>query len=139
MAGYSPTPLVKKLGYQPGMRVLLRAAPAHYQSLLRELPDGIAFLTSPGADLDLVHAFATTCAQCEQAFTQLAPLLAPAGMLWLSWPKRSSPLAGELGDEQVRRIGLASGLVDVKVCAVDQDWSGLKFVRRLRDRPAKRA
>lgn len=134
MAGYSGTPLAKKLGYKPGMRVLLISAPEHYRELLADLPDGVEFLARPAPDLDLVHLFATTRADCAKRLAPLVPLLEPAGMVWLSWPKKTSPLAGELGEADVRAIGLATGLVDVKVCAVDGDWSGLKFVRRVKDR-----
>jgi hypothetical protein len=134
MAGYSGTPLVKKLGYKPGMRAHVVSAPKHYRELLGDVPADVEFLARAAADLDLVHLFVRSRADLSKAFPPLAPLLKPAGMLWVSWPKKTSKLVGDLGENEVRAIGLAAGLVDVKVCAVDEDWSGLKFVRRVKDR-----
>jgi hypothetical protein len=134
MAGYSGTPLSKKLGYRSGMRCATLGAPSHHAALLGELPEGLTVLSRPGRDMDLVHLFARDEAELARRFAALAERLAPAGMLWISWPKKSSPLFTGLTEDGVRRIGLAAGLVDVKVCAVDEDWSGLKFVRRRSDR-----
>jgi hypothetical protein len=134
MAGYSKTPLVKKLGYKSGMRVYLVSPPKNYSQLLGDIPEGIVFQRQPAEELDLVHIFAIDRAECSRHVSSLAPLLTPSGMAWLSWPKKTSPRAGDISDVQVRAIGLAAGLVDVKVCAVDEDWSALKFVRRLKDR-----
>ena len=132
-AGYSGTPLPKKLGIEPGMRAAAVRAPKHYLTLLGP-PDGVRVGRRLSKDLDFVHAFFRTVADLEAAFPRLEASLATNGTLWISWPKKSSPLAKGLDENGVRRIGLAHGLVDVKVCAVDDDWSGLKFVRRLRDR-----
>jgi hypothetical protein len=134
MAGYSGTPLSKKLGYRTGMRCATLGAPAHFAALLGELPAGSTLLSKPGRDMDLLHVFTRGEADLTRRFAGLAKHLAPAGMLWISWPKKTSPLFTGLTEDGVRRVGLAAGLVDVKVCAVDEDWSGLKFVRRLGDR-----
>jgi len=133
-SGYSGTPLVRKLGIKPGMRVAWVRAPSHISELIGPLPAGTTELARPGRGMDLVHLFVTTQIDLGRRFGPLAERLAPAGMLWVSWPKKTSELFDGLGREEVRRIGLDLGLVDVKVCAVDADWSGLKFVRRLKDR-----
>jgi hypothetical protein len=132
-AGYSGTPLPKKLGVKPGMRAYALNAPKQYTTLLGPL-DGVRVATRLSPDLDFIHAFFRSVADLDAAFPKLKKALAKDGTLWISWPKKSSPLAGDLAEGEVRAIGLASGLVDVKVCAVDDDWSGLKFVYRLKDR-----
>ena|SRR5215831_2643228 len=127
MAGYSGTPLHKKLGFKPGMRVhLIRA--------VYKAPAGVTALSKPAGPLDFIHVFTTEKADLEDRFGALMKGLAPAGMLWVSWPKGASKVMTDLNENVVREIGLKAGLVDVKVCAVDDVWSGLKFVRRLRDR-----
>jgi hypothetical protein len=132
-AGYSGTPLPKKLGIKPGMRAAAVHAPKQYTKLL-DPPAGVRLGSQLAADLEFIHAFFRSTADLDRTFPRLKASLATNGTLWISWPKKSSPLAGDLDEYAVRRIGLAHGLVDVKVCAVDEDWSGLKFVRRLRDR-----
>jgi hypothetical protein len=134
MAGYSGTPLVQKLGIKPGHAICVVGAPATYGRTLGKLPEGVTLRRTPKAPLDLVQFFTTKRAALEARFGALAATLAPAGMLWVSWPKKSSGKATDLTEDVVRAIGLAAGLVDVKVCAVDDTWSGLKFVRRLKDR-----
>ena len=138
MAGYSRTPLVRKLGIGPRMRVAFVRDPRHYVGLLGPLPEDVTLLSRPGADMDFIHVFSRSVKDLEGRIESLRQRLAQDGMLWVSWPKGTSPLAGDLSGGEVRRIGLAAGLVDVKVCAVDEDWSGLKFVYRLKDR-AKRS
>ncbi len=133
-AGYSGTPLVKKLGIKPGFRLCFLGAPAHLPKLLGDLPSDVRVLARVGREMDYVHVFCTSSKELERRLKTLTESLAPAGMLWISWPKKSSPLAGDLDESQVRKLGLATGLVDVKVCAVDEDWSGHKFVRRVADR-----
>jgi len=133
-AGYSATPLVKKLGFKPGMRVVYVNDPAHYVALLGALPGDVKLLMRAGANMDLIHVFCTRAAELERRLATLEPRLADAGSLWVSWPKKSSSIPSELTGDTVRSLGLATGLVDVKVCAVDEDWSGLKFVRRVSDR-----
>jgi hypothetical protein len=133
--GYSGTPLPRKLGIRSGGRVLLVGAPAGLADVLGELPAG-AEIAAPGAgELDVVVLFAPDVAALRAQFAGLVTALAPAGGLWVAWPKRSSGVATDLDEHRVRGVGLESGLVDNKVCAIDATWSGLRFVRRLRDRP----
>jgi hypothetical protein len=134
MPGYSGTPLPKKLGIKPEFRVQLIDAP---QETLAELSAELAACTivrDGKTPLDFVMVFTKSNATLVKEFRRISKLLAPAGMLWVSWPKKSSGVATDLDENIVREIGLAAGLVDVKVCAVTQVWSGLKFVRRLKDR-----
>ena len=135
MAGYSGTPLAKKLGIKEGSRVALVGAPDGFRGELEGLPDGVSFVTSVQGQLDLILFFAKTRSELTRNFTRLAAKLAPTGMLWIAWPKKASGVATDLSDGVVREIGLDAGLVDVKVCAVNEIWSGLKFVIRVKDRP----
>lgn len=132
MPGYSGTPLPKKLGIKPGFRVHLANAPAEVRAELREALAQCEM--KPGGELDFAMLFTKSRAELAREFSRTAKLLAPAGMLWVSWPKKSSGVASDLDDNLVRIIGLDAGLVDVKVCAVTEVWSGLKFVRRVKDR-----
>lgn len=134
MAGYSGKPLATKLGYKPGMRVHVIDPPRNYDQLLAPLPEGVRQLKRLADDLDLIHLFAATQSALLRQLPRSVASLAANGSLWISWPKRSSGVATDLGEADVRRIGLTTGLVDVKVCAVDETWSGLKFVYRLKDR-----
>jgi len=135
MAGYSGTPLVKKLGFKPGFRVAFVNAPSEFASDLGELPDDIQVLNDNlRSPLDLVVLFVTSQRAMKLGFQKLAKKLANNGMLWVSWPKKSSGVATDLSENIIRDIGLDAGLVDVKVCAINEVWSGLKFVYRLRDR-----
>ena len=135
MAGYSGTPLAKKLGFKEGFRASLVNEPAGFRSELEDLPPGISFVTSIQPNLDLILFFAKSQEELIANFPRLAAKLAPTGMLWIAWPKRTSGVVTDLSDNAVREIGLEAGLVDVKVCAVNQVWSGLKFVIRVKDRP----
>lgn len=132
-AGYSDTPLAKKLGIKPGMRVRLVDAPDDYVDFVSGLDD-VSVLGRTQKPIDFAHVFATRERSLERALPPLHRALERHGMIWISWPKGSSSIASEINREDVRRIGLATGLVDVKVCAVDADWSGLKFVIRVADR-----
>lgn len=141
MPGYSGTPLPKKLGIKPGFRVAFVAAPAEVLDELKPALAGCEQVrasakgrVAKSAALDFAMIFAKSPAEMEKEFRRLSKQLAPAGMLWVSWPKKSSGVATDLTENLVRDIGLAAGLVDVKVCAVTDVWSGLKFVRRLKDR-----
>jgi hypothetical protein len=134
-AGYSGTPLVKKFGIKEGFRVALVGAPEGFRGELEGLPAGVSFVTSLQGQLDFVLFFAKTRQELTRNFSRLAAKLKPAGMLWIGWPKRASGVATDLSDGAVREIGLAAGLVDVKVCAINEIWSGLKFVIRVEDRP----
>jgi hypothetical protein len=132
MPGYSGTPLPKKLGIKAGFRVRLAKAPAQVRAELREAMAECEM--NRGDMLDFVMIFTKSRMELVKDFSQMAKLLAPAGMLWVSWPKKSSGVASDLDENLVRGIGLDAGLVDVKVCAVTEVWSGLKFVRRVKDR-----
>ena len=136
MAGYSGTPLPQKLGFKENFRAALVNAPKGFQKELGELPRNVKLsqqrLTKP---LDLILFFANSQRTLRREFPRLAAKLEKNGMLWISWPKKSSGVVTDLNENIVRDIGLANGLVDVKVCAVDDVWSGLKFVVRLQDRP----
>jgi hypothetical protein len=132
MPGYSGTPLPKKLGIKAGFRVRLANAPAEVRAELRE---ALAECEMKAGDLlDFAMVFTKSRLELTKEFSRMAKLLAPAGMLWVSWPKKSSGVASDLDENLVRGIGLDAGLVDVKVCAVTEVWSGLKFVRRVKDR-----
>jgi hypothetical protein len=140
MAGYSGTPLVKKLGIKANHRFVLVDAPPEFDRTLGELPEGVVVQTEvrdPG-DVDVIVFFAQSRDQLVKRFAVLAGRLAPAGGLWVAWPKRASGVATDLSEGVVRAVGLEAGLVDNKVCAVDDTWSGLRFVIRVEDRPASR-
>ena len=132
MAGYSGTPLPKKLGIKPNLRVALVNLPAELRAELKEALAGCQNEGKGGVDFALVCV--KTQANLRKHFADLKQQLAPAGMLWVSWPKKSSGVRSDLDENVVRQIGLKAGLVDVKVCAVSEVWSGLKFVIRLKDR-----
>jgi len=130
--GYSGTPLVDKLGIKSGARLRFVSEPKGFDALLGELPEGSRFATS-GA-LDFAILFAKARSDLVKGFARLRDRLEPNGMLWVAWPKKTSGVETDLTEGVVRTFGLESGLVDVKVCAIDDTWSGLKFVRRLKDR-----
>ncbi len=129
-AGYSGTPLVRKLGFKPGMRVHYAAAPDGFDALLGELPDGVRVLARPAADLDLVVLFVRRRAELERRLGGLHAVLRQDGMVWVAWPKRASKVPTDMSEDVVRDVALPRGLVDVKVCAIDETWSGLKLVIR---------
>ncbi len=132
-AGYSGTPLPRKLGVKPESRVLIVAAPPDFG--LDPLPAGATLHTRAGASAyDVVLAFCPDVRRLRERFAKSAGRLTTAGALWIAWPKRASGVATDLDENVVRDHGLAEGLVDVKVAAIDETWSGLKFVRRVRDR-----
>jgi hypothetical protein len=134
MAGYSKTPLLKKLGLKPGFRLIILNAPQHYAQTLGELPENVTLADTLTGPFDFIHFFTTRRETLASEFPLLKQVLAPAGMLWISWPKRASKIETDLTEDIIRAIGLDNGLVDVKVAAVDEVWSGLKFVFRLKDR-----
>ena len=135
-AGYSGTPLVKKLGIKPGATVALIGAPDGFDDTVGELPDGVTVRRRLQGRFDVIVAFYVESSVLERRLPALRRALQPAGGLWLAWPKRASGVATDLSDNVVRELGLAAGLVDNKVCAIDEVWSGLRLVYRLRDRPA---
>jgi len=125
MAGKS---IVQKLGIKPGFCIFVSGAPAAYGDIVGTLPDGATLATQFKAPLDMVHLFATKIDGLAKALTRCRAAIAPHGMVWVSWPKKTSGVATDLSDVVVRDIALPLGLVDVKVCAIDATWSGLKFV-----------
>jgi hypothetical protein len=137
MAGYSGTPLPQKLGLKPGARLGLVRPPANFTRTLGALPAGVAARqVSPGKTrFDVIVCFAPTMAEVARRIPVLKQRLDPAGGLWMAWPKKASGMATDVSENDVRATGLAAGLVDNKVCAIDDVWSGLRFVFRLVDRP----
>lgn len=134
MAGYSGTPLARKLGIKPGHRVGLIGAPADFGDELEPLPDGVRLVRRAGGRFDVVLLFCDRSRVLEGRFAKLADAIYPDGGLWIAWPKKSSGAATDLDFTAVQHHGLAQGLVDNKVCAVDEVWSGLRFVYRREDR-----
>jgi hypothetical protein len=136
-AGYSGTPLPKKLGIKEGSRVHLAGAPTGFDATLGALPEGAREVGATARDPDVTLVFAKTRARLEAAFRKRAERMTTDGCLWGAWPKKSSGVATDLGFDVVQRLGLDSGLVDTKICAVDETWSGLKFMIRVKDRPGR--
>lgn len=128
-AGYSGTPLVKKLGLKPGMRMRIASAPDGYRKTLGALDASRA-----RTDLQFIQFFTKSRSELKKALPGLMKTLAPDGMLWISWPKKASKVPTDITEDTIREVALPLGLVDVKVCAVDDVWSGLKLVRRLENR-----
>jgi hypothetical protein len=136
MAGYSQRSLADKLGIKPGMVVTTVSPPPAYVKLLAPVPADVTFVNRVGKRARFIHCFVTRRAELAREFPALAKALVDDGTIWISWPKRSAKTDTDLTEDVVRALGLEAGLVDVKVCAVDEYWSGLKFVRRLKDRKA---
>jgi hypothetical protein len=134
MAGYSATPLPKKLGIKDQSRIAFVNAPDGFQNYLGPLPAGAEVVKRLVKPLDLVLLFVTSERVLARDFAKLSDKLATNGMIWIAWPKKSSGVGTDLSFERVQRIGLGAGLVDVKICAIDETWSALKFVFRLKDR-----
>jgi hypothetical protein len=133
-SGYSGTPLAKKLGIKEGYSVVLVNEPEHYLLLFEDMP-AVKYVRKPAArSVDFIHLFCANKIDFERRSLQLKPALKMTGMLWVSWPKGSSKITTDLSRDYIREYLLENGLVDVKVCAVDQDWSGLKFMYRIKDR-----
>jgi hypothetical protein len=139
MAGYSGTPLIQKIGIKPGHRVLLQNQPDGLLKELGPMPTGVEISQAITGKAGVLLAFVEKRAELEKKFRSWSRSIEPDGMLWIGWPKKASGRATDLNENIVREIGLECGLVDVKVCAIDETWSGLKFVVRLKDRPAKPA
>lgn len=134
-AGYSGTPLAKKLGIKKGSAMLLYNPPKQYFNLFSDFPDDVIVMSKPEVHaFDFIHIFTTTEQELQVITNQYKPLLKKNGMLWISWPKGSSQIPTDLKRDSIREYLLSIGLVDVKVAAIDEDWSGLKFVYRLKDR-----
>jgi hypothetical protein len=135
MPGYSGTPLAKKLGIKEDFRAALVRVPDDVKSELRDALAKCRIQPVSSHDLDFIFLFAKSRAALERDLWPAARALAPAGMLWISWPKKSSGMDTDLTDTIVREVGLDAGLVDIKVCAVTEVWSGLKFVIPVKNRP----
>src|ERR1051325_287539 len=133
-AGYSGTPLAKKLGIKSGFRIFVDNAPETYQQLLAPLPDDVAFLGGLEDDLDMILLFFDRAKDLARKLKRSWKKLKPAGMLWVSWPKKAAKQPTDVTEDVVRELALPLGLVDVKVCAVDEIWSGLKLVIRRENR-----
>ncbi len=138
MAGYSGTPLPRKLGIRDGALVALLAAPDGFHRTLGSLPPGVEIRTQARGRFDVIVFFATRERELARRFPVMARALQPAGGLWVAWPKKRSSVATDLTFDPVQEIGLAAGLVDNKVCAIDDTWSGLRFVTRVADRRPRR-
>jgi hypothetical protein len=134
MAGYSGTPLPRKLGIKAGHEVAFVRAPGDFEGTLGELPDGVRVKSRATRPLDVIVFFVTRRAELERRFERLAAALDPAGGLWVAWPKRASGVATDMTEDVARDVGVAHGLVDNKVCAIDDVWSGLRLVIRVEDR-----
>jgi hypothetical protein len=135
MAGYSGTPLIKKLGINEGARLLALNEPVEYWNWISPLPEGVVKARKNAkTKLDFIHLFVKEKKVFEKEFIESRKGLKKDGMLWISWPKKSSKVETDLDENLIRDFGLKNGLVDVKVCAIDETWSGLKFVFRLKDR-----
>ena len=130
MAGYSGTPLAKKLGIEPGHAIHAVAAPDGYRTLLAPLPDGVTFAPRLSTTVDVVHVFVTASSTLASALPRIRRQMRSDAVVWVSWPKKASKVETDVTEDVVRAIALPTGLVDVKVCAVDDVWSGLKLVVR---------
>ena len=134
MTGYSGTPLPRKLGIREGSAVAFPGAPAGFAALLEPLPDGVVIKRRAVAPLDVAVAFFDRRARLARRLDPLAAAVFPAGGLWIAWPKRASGVPTDVTEDVVRELGLAAGLVDNKVCAIDETWSGLRLVHRVENR-----
>jgi len=130
VSGYSGTPLVDKLGFKAGHKVSYVNAPEGFADLLGELPQGVRLVDRLSGPLDLIVCFVTSRRLFEQRLPALRRVLAPAGMLWVAWPKKASGVKTDMTEDVVRAVALPTGLVDTKVCAIDETWSGLRLVIR---------
>ncbi|TMJ56007.1 MAG: DUF3052 family protein [Alphaproteobacteria bacterium] len=134
MAGHSGKSVVQKLGIKPGFRIFVGGAPDAYDDIVGRLPAGVTITSRLKAPLDMVHLFATNASELASGLRGAREAISPDGVVWVSWPKKASGVATDLSDVVVRDTALALGLVDVKVCAIDHIWSGLKFVIRKSER-----
>ena len=134
MAGYSSTPLAKKLGIKPGFVIATPGAPGDYRRLVTDLPADVVIATTARKNLDLVHLFVVARSDLAKRLPALLRVIKRDGTIWVSWPKRASKVETDVTEDVVRAVALPLGLVDVKVCAVDEIWSGLKLVIRVENR-----
>jgi hypothetical protein len=134
MAGYSSTPLAKKLGIKPGLRVHVVSAPENYRQLLDPLPEEVTFTPTLRGKVDLIHVFVTAAEELAAKLVAYRNRIVEKGVIWVSWPKKAAKVPTDVTEDVVRSLALPLGLVDVKVCAVDETWSGLKLVIRVENR-----
>jgi hypothetical protein len=134
MAGYSSTPLAKKLGIKPGTRLWAPGAPKGYKRLLSPLPADMNLLSRAAHEIDVIHFFTSSRRQLAATLPGLIPRIKRDGAIWVSWPKQSSKLDTDVSEDMIRTLALPLRLVDVKICAVDETWSGLKLVIRKQHR-----
>lgn len=134
MAGYSETPLQKKLGIKEGLVVFIQQPPVDYFDWISPLPTDVKIKTRLGGEVDFIHLFVMNQKAFTKEFIRSKKHLKKAGVMWVSWPKKASKVLTDLDENIIREFGLKNGLVDVKVCAVDEVWSGLKFMYRIKDR-----
>jgi hypothetical protein len=137
MAGYSGTPLAKKLGIKPGSNVFVAGAPMAYEQLLEPMPEDVHVQSAIDPSTDIVHLFSTSRAELADALKRSLRHLRPDAALWVSWPKKASKVPTDITEDTIRDLAFPLGLVDIKVCAVDDTWSGLKLVLRKEHRPGK--
>jgi hypothetical protein len=130
VAGYSGTPLAKKLGIKPASRIFVADAPADYDELLAPMPEGVTRARKLDASVELLHLFTSSRQRLGKALGEARKTLGPEAVVWVSWPKKSSGVATDITEDTIRELALPLGFVDVKVCAVDEVWSGLKLVVR---------
>jgi hypothetical protein len=135
-AGYSGTPLARKLGMRPAMTVAVHGAPESFDSLLEGLPDDVRFVAPGDGPAGMVVYLTTQLADLAAGFERLTPAIEPAGMFWVAWPKKASKVPTDITENALRDLLLPTGWVDTKVCAIDATWSGLRFVRRKANRQA---
>jgi len=129
-AGYSGTPLAKKLGIKEGSRIFLASAPENYLAIIAPLPEGAHVVPCLTREMDIVHVFSTRRSQLQEALVSFLEKLKPDGVIWVSWPKKAAKVSTDITEDTVREVALPLGLVDIKVCAVDEVWSGLKLMIR---------
>ncbi len=134
MAGYSGTPLAKKLGIKAGSRVFADAAPENYRTLLEPLPEDVAFVGRPSQQADVFHLFVTDAKKLGTKLDHYLKKMRPDAVIWVSWPKKAAKVETDITEDVIRDIALPKGLVDIKVCAVDETWSGLKLMLRRENR-----
>ncbi|MEM7335103.1 MAG: DUF3052 domain-containing protein [Chloroflexota bacterium] len=134
MAGYSGTPLVKKLGIKEGFKIYAKNPPANYRELISPLPDHVKLLTRLSTEIDIIHFFTKSRKELAANIATYAQRIKQNGMIWVSWPKKSSKVPTDMTEDVIRAVVLPMGLVDVKVCAVDETWSALKIVIRKENR-----
>ena len=137
-SGYSGTPLAKKLGIREGFKIRLVYQPAYYLDLFTDMPENVKILNDKKSTNDLIHYFTKEIAELQKEIMSLRNEIYPNGTIWISWPKKAARVETNVTEDIIRKLALSNGLVDVKVCAVDETWSGLKLVIPLRDRSASR-